>query len=116
MALVIGSIPPGFVADNRANSVLIPVPPPNGGAIGWGNVYLSFGADFADAALRVAVYNSGTRSWRITNSLAVPVLGDRASVTLVDGDQKVSVGRVKAGSGDPGNQPIGWMIETTLHA
>ena len=116
MALVIGEIKPGFVADDRANGTLIPLPPQNGGAVGWGPVYLSFGCDFGDVVLRVAVYNSNTKAWRITEKLPVPVLGDRVSVQIQDGDQKVSVGRVQNGATDKGTAPVGYMIETTLKA
>lgn len=116
MALVIGEIRPGFVADDRANGTLIPLPPQNGGAIGWGKVYLSFGADFGDVVLRIAVYNSTAKAWRITEKLPVPTLGDRVSVDIQDGDQKVSVGRVKNGSTDKGTWPCGYILETTLKA
>lgn len=116
MALVIGEIPRGFVTDDRANGTLIPVPPPGGGAAGWGQVWLSFASDFGDVTLRVAIYNSTTGGWRITDQLAVPALGDRVGVDLVTGDQKVSVGRVKTGADDTGAWPCSYMLEAVLHA
>jgi hypothetical protein len=115
MALVIGEVKPGFVADDRSHGTLIPIPPPDGGSAGWGQVWLSFGADFGDVVLRVAIYSSTTGKWRITDQLPVPALGDRVSVDLVPGDQKVSVGRVRNGAGDPGTWPCSYMLEALLH-
>lgn len=116
MALVIGEVKPGFVADDRAHGTLIPLPPPNGGAIGWGPVWLSFGSDFGDVTLRVAVFNGPANAWRITEKLLVPSQGGRVGVPVQDGDQKVSVGRVKGATGDTGAWPCGWMLETVLHS
>jgi hypothetical protein len=116
MALVIGEIKPGFVSDDRAHGTLIPVPPPSSGGAGWGPVWLSFGSDFGDVTLRVAIYNSVTGGWRITEQLAVPALGERVPVGLVPGDHKVSVGRVRTGADDPGTWPCGYMIEALLKA
>lgn len=116
MAIAIGMVPRGFVADDQGNSVVVPLPPQNGGAVGWGTVYLSVGVDFADVVLRVAVYNGPARGWRITEQLKVAALGDRVMIPVQDGDQKVSIGRVKAGSGDAGTAPVGWLLETTLKA
>lgn len=116
MAIAIGDVKPGFVADDRKNGTLIPLPPQNGGAIGWGQVFLSFGSDFGDVVLRVAVYNGPAKAWRVTDQLTVQALGDRVSIAIQDGDQKVSVGRVKAGADDTGAWPCGWMLETSLKA
>jgi hypothetical protein len=116
MALAIGEIKPGFLADDTAHGTLIPIPPPDGGAAGWGQVWLSFGADFGDVTLRVAIYNSGTKAWRITEQLPVPALGDRVPVSLVAGDQKVSVGRVRNGAADTGAWPCSYMVEALLHS
>jgi hypothetical protein len=116
VALVIGEVKPGFLADGRGNGTLIPVPPPQGGALGWGAVYLSFGADFADVTLRIAIWNSVSKAWRINNALRVPAAGDRAMVDLTAGDMKVSVGRVKSSNSDTPDTPCSWMIETALKA
>lgn len=113
MALVIGEVKPGFLADDPKTATMILLPPQNGGAVGWGSVYLSFGCDFGDATLRTAVWNGG--AWRI-GELKVTSTGGRVSLPIRDGDQKVSVGRVKAGATDPGTCPVGYMIETTLKA
>ncbi|MEU8968180.1 hypothetical protein AB0D11_02695 [Streptomyces monashensis] len=116
MALVIGEVKPGFVANDRGNGTLIPLPPQHGGALGWDAVYLSFGSDFGDVLLRVAIYNTTAKKWRITEKLPVPQLGDRVAVAIQDGDQKVSVGRVQNGATDKGTWPCSYMIETTLKA
>lgn len=115
MALVIGDIKPGFLDGHPENGTLIPLPPQNGGAIGWGTVYLSFGCDFADALLRVAIWNDTSKSWRISQ-VRLASAGGRVNVTVQDGDSKVSVGRVKASAADAGLCPIGWLLETTLKA
>lgn len=114
MALVIGSVPTGFNTDVK-NTVLIPLPPQNGGAIGWGGVYLSFGSDFQDSKLRVAVYNAGSNSWR-WEIIDVPQNGGRVSYSIQDGDSKVSVGRVPVDEDDLGDNPVGWMVEAVLKA
>lgn len=114
MALVIGNVEPGFVADDKAHGTLVPLPPQNGGAFGWGGVWLSFGSDFGDVTLRVAIYNANTKAWRITERLVVPQAGGRINIGIQDGDQKASIGRVKTGPTDNGTWPCGWMIEAVL--
>ncbi|MFD9128672.1 hypothetical protein [Kitasatospora sp. NPDC059571] len=115
MALVIGTIDPGFLDGHPENGTLIPLPPQNGGAVGWGPVYLSFGSDFGDALLRVAVWNDTAKAWRITN-LQVAAAAGRAGIAIQDGDSKVSVARLKASATDTGLCPVGYLIETTLKA
>ncbi len=114
MALMSGDVKSGFLADDVANATLIPLPPQNGGAVGWGQVYVSFAAEFADSVLRVAVWNDKARDFRITERLPVPRAGGRVNITLQDGDSKVSVGRVKSGPSDTGRGPVAWLLETTL--
>ncbi|GAA5021932.1 hypothetical protein [Kitasatospora paranensis] len=115
MAIVIGTIGPGFLDGHPENATLIPLPPQNGGAVGWGPVYLSFGSDFGDAQLRVALWNDTSRGWRIA-TVQVPAAGGRVGVGIQDGDSKASVGRVKASATDTGLCPVGYLIETTLKA
>lgn len=115
MALVIGTIPPGiWTQADPSSAVLIPIPPQNGGSVGWGPVYLSFGSDFGDALLRVAVWNSKT-GWRISQ-LTVKSAAGRLGIVIQDGDEKVSVGRLPATPTDKGICPVGYLIETTLKA
>jgi hypothetical protein len=116
MALVTGEVKPGFLAESVENVTLIPLPPQNGGAIGWGKVYLSFGSDFGDVTLRVAVYNVNAKHWKITEKVLVPASGDRVNIAISDGDAKVSVARVATNASDKGIYPCAYMVETTLKA
>ncbi|MFI5985029.1 hypothetical protein ACIBEA_29710 [Streptomyces sp. NPDC051555] len=111
MAVVIGEVKPGFLADNKANATMIPLPPQNGGTLRWGRVYVSFATDFGDATLRVAIW--GNSIWRVSE-LKVTSTGGRAAIYIQDGDEKVSVGRVKAGATDTGDCPVAYLLETTL--
>jgi hypothetical protein len=114
MAIQIGEVPHGFLADSPGNAILVPLPPQNGG-LGWGRVWISFGADFGDVKLRVAIYNGPAQAWRIAE-VQVPAAGSRVGVPVQDGDQKASIARIKAGPGDSGVQPCGWLLETILKA
>lgn len=117
MALMNGTVPRGHAADlgDPAGFVVIPLPPQNGGGFGWGPGYLSFGADFQDAKLRVAVWNDTGAYWRV-EELTVKVNGGRVHIILQDGDSKVSVGRKKLNAADTGQQPVGWLYEIILKA
>ncbi|WP_083975118.1 glycoside hydrolase domain-containing protein [Kitasatospora mediocidica] len=115
VAITTGSVPQGFASDikgneiDRSRSLSISLPPQNGGAAGWGGVWLSFAADFATVRLRVAVLNSAG-IYRI-NFFDVGGQGKpgRISVPIFDGDQSLSVGRVQ-GFGD-GTEPVGYLVE-----
>lgn len=115
MALVIGSVPTGFLADGAEHALVIPLPPQHGGAVGWAEVYVSFAADFGNPRLRVAIWSDATKSWRVS-TLDLQSAGTRVNIQILDGDSKVSVGRVKTGASDTGVCPIGWLLETTLKA
>lgn len=116
MALAIGEVPHGLWQEGHPETALvIPLPPQNGGAIGWGGVWLSFAADFGDVVLRTAVWNDATKAWTV-GQLKVPAAGGRVNLGIRDGDSKVSVGRLKASAADTGVYPVGWMLETTLKA
>jgi len=118
MSIVIGEVPHGFGADTNDPSqfVLIPMPPRNGGGWNWGDSYLSLGADFHDARLRVAIWNDAGQYWRVDDSFLVPQNGGRVQVPLADGDSKVSIGRHRLDATDPGTQPVGWLFEIILKA
>ncbi|MFD5419508.1 hypothetical protein ACFWJT_15965 [Streptomyces sp. NPDC127069] len=113
MALVIGDVKAGFLDGHPENGTVIPLPPQNGGAVGWGQVYVSFGCDFGDALLRIAIWNAG--AWRISE-LKVQSGSGRVTLPIQDGDQKVSVGRIKASEKDTGMCPVSYLVETTLKA
>lgn len=115
MALLIGQVPAGFLSSAGSNGILIPVPPPNGGSIGWGDVYVSFGSDWGDAGLRVAIYNSGSSSWRVVHVKTLSA-GPRVGFQLQQGDEKISVVREALSASDPGTCAVGWMLEATLKA
>ena len=114
MAIAIGEIKAGFLADGKGNGTLVPLPPQNGG-LGWGQVWLTYGSDFGDVTLRVAIYNGNSRAWRVAE-IKVPSAGGRVGVAIQDGDQKASIGRVKNDPTDTGIWPCSWLLETTLRA
>ena len=100
-----GEVKPGA----NVTTMILP-PPANAGSAGWGNVWLSFGADMDDVHLRVATLVHGDTNWRVQDNFLVPRLGDRVNPwggPLPPGTQRVSVTRV-AGSE---NVPCGWLIE-----
>lgn len=115
MALVIGEVKPGFLDGHPENGTLILLPPKNGGAIGWGDVFLSFGADLGDSRLRVAVWNDNSKSWRV-DTLDVKSNEGRVGYLIHEGDSKVSIGRIKSSAADTGTNPVGYLMETTLRA
>lgn len=117
MALGFGDVPRGFGGDtgDLSQYAVIPLPPQNGGAFGWGTGYLSFATDFQDAKLRVAIWNDAGAWWRV-EELTVKANGGRVNVALQDGDSKVSVGRKKLNAADTGQQPVGWLYEIILKA
>jgi hypothetical protein len=118
MSIAIGSVPSGFGGDTNDMSrmLLIPLPPRNGGAFHWGDSYLSFGTDFHDARLRIAVWNDSMQAWRVNDNFIVPANGGRVNQELLDGDSKVSIARKKMDDNDPGTQPVGWLFEIVLKA
>ena len=118
MALVIGTVPPGFedpANPEHSNSLVILLPPQNGGGMNWGQVWLSFGSDFGDSKLRLGVWNDVGKYWRV-ETVEVKANAGRANLWVQDGDSKVSVTRVKASASDTGRNPIGWMIESYVRA
>jgi hypothetical protein len=88
--------------------------PPPAQTINWGNVWLSFGADFGTAHIRVAAYVHGS-GWRVVENFAVPDAGDRVNPfggPLPAGTQKVSVERVRSAPSDTADAiPLGWLVE-----
>lgn len=70
-------------------AVSVPVPPPHGGAVPVGDVYVSLGADFATHA-RVAIFHATGPEVLAPDPLPVP--NGRTWVRrLVDGDQSLTV-------------------------
>jgi hypothetical protein len=102
----VGEIP----NDGKAHT--IPVPPPHGGAAGWGDVWLSLASSGKAQTARVAVFMGpsapgGAGVWGFgQTALDVAVPSDRrAAVRLAPGAEKVEVTCSAA--------PVGWMLEVT---
>lgn len=108
--LAIGQLNKGFGADNATK---VPLPPINGGAVGWGQVYLSIAGGYGDLDLRAAVYNDKIGDYRITPRLHVPRKGGRVLIPLQEGDHHVDLERIPAGPADKGTWPAAWMIEAS---
>lgn len=84
-------------------------PPPANTGTNWRDVWVSFGADFGTAVLRVAGYVHGS-GWQIFPSVSVPANSDRVNPfggPAPAGLQKISVVRV-VGSEEV---PVGWLVE-----
>lgn len=98
----------GVLATGAGARTVICPPPANTGA-NWGNVWVSFGADFGTAVLRIAAYIHGS-GWEVMPAVSVPAAGDRVNPfggPAPTGLQKISVVR-ETGSEDV---PVGWLIE-----
>lgn len=104
----------GFGADAKgaitdaSKGTVVALPPRNGTY--WGAVYVSFGCDFADVTLRVAIQDA-KNTWRV-QTLPVKSAGPRVNVTVLDGDQKLSVLRMKTSATDTsGDAPVSCLVE-----
>jgi len=97
-SLAIGYVP-------KTESITIPLPP-LGTAAGWSNKWISFASDHGVAKLRIAIFNSGTNSWRVS-VIDVDSASGRVNADLVSGDEKISIERAP---GDA-NGPVSWMVE-----
>jgi len=112
-----GEVPHGFVINESGGlvhyeyAIVLAVPNPNqGNGTVWGDGYLSFGSDWADVRLRVALHNGTT--WSVVKNGDI-VAGDaRLAEKLPAGTQKVSIGRVKKSAADMvDDAPVGWLLE-----
>lgn len=110
-AFALGTVPPGL-----DNPVLITPPPPQIGG-NWDKVWISFGADFANAHLRIAYWVYGEPGWKIIqDTLVVPRLGDRVNPfggPAPKGLQKMSVERVKSDDPKSDTCPVGFLVEAS---
>jgi lysozyme len=114
VALVINPIASGLNPNGTGAVTVIPVPPPNAGAAGWGNVWFSVAVDNPGespdvAHLRVAGYINGKWSQFVAD-FPVSAAADRLfplGSPLPNGITKISVQRIK-GSEDV---PVAYMIE-----
>ncbi|MFC7900199.1 hypothetical protein ACFUV1_08590 [Streptomyces griseoincarnatus] len=109
-------IPHGFAFDEAGKIIhpryvrVIVTPPPEGPTFGWKRFYLSFGASFGDAKVRVGLYKGGT--WT-TQILDVTNSGGKVGLTIETGTEKVSVGRMKTSANDRDDDiPLSWLLES----
>lgn len=110
--LLNGVIPKGFTDDAK---ITIPIPPPDGGAAGWGQVFLSLCAGFGDARVRAAVYNTQLGDYRVSHH-DVKRIGPRIGIPLQPGDEKVDLERAPMNAADTGQCNLSWQIEATAKA
>lgn len=105
--LVIGEVRQG---SDPTDATVVPVPPPNGGGAGWGNVWFSLGADFGTANVRVAIFTHGEGWSHIYPDVVVDANADRVNPfggPLPAGVQKISVRR----DGPNPDVLLGWLVE-----
>ncbi len=105
-----GQLPEGLGVEH---TTILTIPPVGGGA-GWGPAWLSFGSDFGDAELRVAVHDGV--AWHVHEGLAVTDEGNRAPWNGTDGklpagSGKVSIIRRPTNPADQGDTPVAWLLE-----
>lgn len=94
------------------HTTMLAIPPVAGGA-GWGPAWLSFGADFGSARLRVAVHVDG-HGWTV-QELNVTNDGNRTHWAgggeLPAAAGKVSIIREALDPTDTGQTPVAWLLE-----
>lgn len=92
---------------NDGTPIVLCIPPPSGGGLAWGGVWLSFRADFGTASVRVAVHteNSGG-SYRLIETLTIASTDSgKTGVTINTGDDAISL------SMTPAAAAVGWLLE-----
>ncbi|GAA1715844.1 hypothetical protein [Nonomuraea bangladeshensis] len=110
-----GEIPHGFSFDENTglihyrNAIVLTIPLANQG--GWsGDGYLSFGSDWADVRLRVAIHNGTT--WSVIKTYDLTAAGPHVGDKLPANSCKVSIGRVKRSASDRAdNVPASWLLQ-----
>ncbi|MEU8509701.1 hypothetical protein AB0C40_34475 [Streptomyces brevispora] len=110
-----GEIPHGFTINEGGglihykHALVLATPNPNQGTV-WGNAYLSFGSDWADVRLRVALHDGTT--WTVVKNWDIKAADGRLAEQLPAHTQKVSIGRVKKSAADMAdNIPVNWLLE-----
>lgn len=109
-----GEIRPGWFTDAHGTTTvdaatMLTVPPPGGGALGWGSAWLSVSCDFRDVELRVAVKVEG-QAWAL-HSLKPTAAGERVYLQLPTATQKISIGRIAQSTSDDPATPCAWLLE-----
>ncbi|MET8563527.1 hypothetical protein ABZV75_24170 [Streptomyces flaveolus] len=107
-----GSLPHGFTAEDTGkvihykNAVVVPVPPPNGG-LGWKSLWLSLATGFADARIRVAIFTTGSCTFK---NIDVKAGGPRVAFEVTDETHKISLGRTMRSATDRvDDHPVSWL-------
>ncbi|MFD5696972.1 hypothetical protein [Streptomyces lasiicapitis] len=76
----------------------------------WGDAWLSFGSDWADVRLRVAVHDG--KIWALVKNWDIKAASGRLAEKLPAGAQKISIGRVKTSATDSvDDAPVSWLLE-----
>ncbi|MFE5852296.1 hypothetical protein ACFQ61_03585 [Streptomyces sp. NPDC056500] len=112
-----GEIPHGFLVNESGGlihykyGIVLAIPQPNqGNNTVWGDGYLSFGSDWADVRLRVALHNGTT--WTVVKNWDINAAAGRLAEKLPAGTQKVSIGRAKKTATDSvDDAPVSWLLE-----
>ncbi|MER5257458.1 MULTISPECIES: hypothetical protein [unclassified Streptomyces] len=110
-----GEIPHGFAFNEDGglihykHTVTLAVPAANQ-ANTWGDAWLSFGSDWADVRLRVAVHDG--KIWALVKNWDIKAASGRLAEKLPAGAQKISIGRVKtSGTDSVDDAPVSWLLE-----
>jgi hypothetical protein len=110
-----GEIPHGFTISesggliHRKYPIVLAFPQANQGST-WGDLWLSFGSDWEDVRLRVAIHN-GT-AWTLIKNWDIPAASGRIAEKLPQSAQKASIGRVKKSASDMvDDAPVSWLLE-----
>ncbi|AQU70091.1 hypothetical protein [Streptomyces niveus] len=111
----LGDVPHGFAynADGSLihykHVILLAAPAANQSGV-WGDSWLSFGSDWADVKLRVAVHDGSAWVW--VKHIDVVAANGRIAQQLPASAQKISIGREKKSASDfVDNAPVGCLLE-----
>ncbi|MGW0335667.1 hypothetical protein ACWD0J_28015 [Streptomyces sp. NPDC003011] len=112
-----GEVPHGFLINESGGlihhryGIVLAVPIPNqNSSKTWPDAYLSFGSDWADVRLRVALHDG--KVWSALKNWDINAADGRLAEQLPPGTQKVSIGRVKKTATDmTDSAPVSWLLE-----
>lgn len=112
-------IPAGFAFDehgnliDRSKVVCLAVPPVNAGGLPWGPGYVSFGCDFGQTKLRIAVHNGAGDWWDVQmRQFSSASSREDTGLTLLDNAGKICIGRMKRHPADSDDDaPAGLVLE-----
>lgn len=111
-----GQLLPGFACDangtvvDATKATMVVTPPANGGALPWGDMWLSLGCDFNPAKVRVAIHDGNT--WAISTVTVNPPDGRLVVAKLPANVGKISLCRVPLSPQDTNDDtPVAWLVE-----